>query len=146
MKRPDEKQFLQHAEHFLVIDYELESFCQRHGFILDKNIHRTPCRVLRKSGNPEWIFDIYQKGYWLDIAYDEDIPHTFAVAAYYEISPSNDLYKLEFTIVENAVFAGIVEHLHEYLVKGLEVLKSWTPDTIHMQGTQVENFRRKFAK
>lgn len=147
MKRPDEEKFQQHAQHFLVLDPELESFCAQHGFTLDKNLHRTPCRVLRRRGNPELIFDIYQQGNWLEMEYMEGLPHTFAVAAYYQAAPDDlHLYKLEFAICENESFREVVSHLSEYLNEGLRLLNSWTPEVFISDGTRIENLKKIFAQ
>src|SRR5258705_13603985 len=109
MKRPDQDKFDQHAKHFELIDQVLEGFCSEHEFLLDKNLYRTPCRVLRKPGNPELIFDIYQEGGWLDVEYSETLPHTFAIAAYYESSQDNDAFilKMKASIDEHQLFSEI---------------------------------------
>lgn len=147
MNRPDEKLFLQHAEHFQEIDNYLESFCKEQGFVLDKNLYRTPCRVLRKRGNPELIIDIYQEGNWLNLKYIKNLPHTFAVAGYYE--PTSDdsfIYKLEYVVVEQKTFYEIVIELKDYLTQSLVILNSWTQETFQTKGTRVENLKKKFAK
>lgn len=146
MKRPDEEKFLQHAQHFLVLDGELEVFCAQHGFTLDKNLHRTPCRVLRRGENPEQIIDIYQQGHWSEMDYRDDLPHTFALAAYYQAS-SDDLYlyKLEAIVSDNETFSGIVLHLSEYLTEGLGQLNSWTSEDFLLKGARIENLKKTFA-
>jgi hypothetical protein len=147
VKRPDEEHFLRHSEHFLIIDQELENFCLRQGFTLDKNLYRTPCRVLRRKGNPELVIDIYQETDWVKTEYYESLPHTFAVAAYYETPPANNyIYKLEALLGEHEQFTVIAENLQNYLARGLHIFSSWTPDIFLQEGLLIENLRKQFGE
>lgn len=93
------------------------------------------------------IFDLYQQGNWSELEYREDLPHTFAVGAYYQ-APANDLYlyKLSANLAENEAFSGIVCNLNEYLDEGLRVLTSWTPDTFLSNGQRIENLKKMLTQ
>ncbi len=49
MRRPDQDRNDLFVRHLESIDKELESFCDKNGFQLGKNVYRTPCRVLQKK-------------------------------------------------------------------------------------------------
>lgn len=135
MDRPDEKLFLQHIEHFQAVDEYLEDFCEGNNFELDRNLHRTPCRVLRKSGNPKFIIDFYQDGNWLKLEPENDLPHTFVVGGYYESATDNRyVYKLEYFLAKQKTFSEISEKLPEYLIRGLEIFDLWTPEIFEKEG------------
>ena len=146
MKRPDQDRFDRFAKHFESVDEKLEQFCNEKGFQLERNLYRTPCRVLRKPGNPEQIFDIYQEDNWLTVEYNENLHHTFAVVSYI-ITGQNDsaLFKMNSIQVEHQPFAAIEVRLDELLDRGLCMLKSWTPDLIVAKGQQFENIRKKYS-
>ena len=142
MKRPDQDRFDQHARHFDAIDQELERFCREQGFELVRNMYRTPCRVLRRLGNPQLIIDIYQDEHWYNIDYREDMSHTFAVAGYYE-PPQDDahVFKIAASIAEHQPFSEIIRNLNSYLSEGLELLNSLTPEVILQEGQRWEKFK-----
>src|SRR5262245_9817969 len=147
MKRPDQDRFDRFAKHFESVDEKLEQFCNEKGFQLERNLYRTPCRVLRKPGNPEQIFDIYQEDNWLTIEYNENLPHTFAVVSYFIPSQHYSvLFKITSVLVEHQPFAAIEVRLDELLNRGLETLISWTPDIIVAKGQQLENLRKKYSE
>ena len=146
MERPDEELFSKHIAHFQRVDSFLGDFCNEFGFTVDKNLHRKPGRVLRKRGNPELVSDFYQEGSWLDLEPQCDLPHTLAVAGYYE--PPADikhLCKLEFVLAEHRTFDDIVANLREYLQNALNTLNSWSLSTFELEGTRIENLRGKSA-
>jgi hypothetical protein len=140
MERPDEKHFLQHINHFQVVDPLLENFCVKEGFELDKNLYRTPCRVLRKKGSPKFLFDFYQEGNWLDLEYSDNLAHTFAVAGYYH-SPTDEshIYKLEYFFAKQKTFAEISEQLQNHLTRGFETFELWTPKVFEREGNIIKN-------
>ena len=145
MKRPDQDRFDQHSQHFAIIDSELERFCSEHGFRLETNLYHTPCRALRRAGNPELVFEIYQQGDWLKLEYREDLPHTLAVASYYEPPDRPELiFRLTATLAENEPFFALRLNLEKYLNQGLALLESWLPEIIVQQGKGSENFKKKY--
>src|SRR5262245_24521118 len=147
MERPDQDRFDRFAKQFEPVDEQLEQFCNETGFQLERNLYRTPCRVLRRPGNPEQIFDFYMEDHWLKIEYDKDLPHTFAVVSYF-IPSENDsvLFKLNAELVEHQPFAAIKVRLNELLTRGLWMLNSWTPDIIVAKGQQLENLKKKYSE
>jgi len=143
MERPEEKRFLQHAAHFTAIDDYLSEFCAVNHFELDKNLHRTPCRVLRKLGNPRLLMDFYQEGNWFELDYSDSLPHTFVVGGYY--TPSTDAkfaFKLERVLVSHQPFNAVSRNLPSLLSAGLAIIQAWTPETFLGEGVQVKNLRK----
>jgi hypothetical protein len=147
MKRPDQDRFDQFAKHFVSVDERLEQFGNKAGFRLERNLYRTPCKVLRKPGNPEQVFDFYLEDNWLTTEYEEDLPHTLAVASFF--TPSQDdsvIFKMGVILVEHQPFAAIKVRLEELLNRGLGMLNSWTPDVIVAKGQRLENLRKKYSE
>jgi hypothetical protein len=142
MKRPDEILFLQHTERFKVVDRALTTFCSENGFTLDINLHRTPCRVMRRAGNPEVVLDFYLDGNWQELDDMDNLRYTFAVAGYY-VAPENTgvLLKLEAVLGDRQSFGMVCEKLSEYLDAGLRILDSWTISEYQTKGTKLENLR-----
>lgn len=144
MKRPDQERFDMFAHHFETIDSLLREFSRIHGFQLEKNVYRQPCRILRRIGNPELLIDIYQDDHWLSVDYRTNLPHSIAAVAYYE--PMEDplsLWKLSEILLEHKPFSVVQEHLEECLKRAATLLGSWAPEIMMQRGQRLRNLKRE---
>ena len=147
MKRPDQYRFNQFSQHFETIDHSLETFSNNYGFSLEKNVNHVPCRILRKSGNPELIIDIYLDDNWFNIEYDADLPHSFAAATFY-VPQADDmsLWKLSIVLAEHQPFSAISQCLQTHLETAVQLFQSWTPDIIMQHGKRFRNLNMEWKK
>jgi hypothetical protein len=145
MVRPDEARFQTHVKHMEALDPILEDFCRGRGdgFILQKNLYRIPCRVLRRRGNPEPIIDIYELGDWSKLEYNENLPHTMGIAAYYQTDGAayyqaggnrEVQYRKTLILYHEVTFGELLEYIEEGLQKALGILSSWTEQDIVRTG------------
>jgi hypothetical protein len=124
MVRPDEDRFCRFSRHLEAIDDEIGYFCREHHLQLQKNLNRQPCRVLRSSGNPQFVIDLYLEGHWLSLDYREDLPHSVGVAAYYQPAQGKRLVRRA-TVAERLSFSELRPRLGPILEESLALLKSW---------------------
>src|SRR5215469_4268141 len=146
MRRPDEDLFELFARHFERIDPALDRFVERHGFRLEKNTHRQPCRILRRTGNPERLIDIYQDDHWLQVDYTKNLPHSMTAIAFYESDDRSSLWKLTEDVIEHQPFSVVQERLEECLAYAAIVLESWTPEVIVQRGERLRNLKREYEE
>jgi hypothetical protein len=124
MMRPDQERFERFSRHFEMIDSEVNSFAKEHGFEVIKNLNRQPGRILRKQGNPLQLIDVFLDGHWLQLEYQEDLPHSVGVAVYYQPPQGKRLVK-KLMLVERQPFSLVRESLDSLLQTGLQLLDSW---------------------
>jgi hypothetical protein len=142
MKRPDQDQFDLFSRHLEEIDPSLRAFAGDNGFHLEINPNRYPCRILRRTGNPELIIDIYQDDHWREVEYRTDLPHTIAAAAFY--TPAEDalsLWKLSEVLLEHKPFSALREGLQGCLTRAAGLLATWDPEIIMERGQRLRNFK-----
>jgi hypothetical protein len=135
LRRPDQTRFDLFVEHFETIDPQLQIFADKHGFTLEYNLHRQPCRILRRRGNPELVIGINMDDHWLYVEYSEKLPHSFGIATYYE-PPADNLfvYRLRSDLAKQQTFSDICLHIDQYLETSAQLLQAWTPDIIMQDG------------
>lgn len=144
-QRPDQAKFDTFAAIFNRIDGELESFCNLNNYKLDKNLHRQPCRVLRKGTNPEYIIEVFLDVNWFTIEFSENLPYSMGCCAYYT-PPDNSKYiwKLDSRLLENVTFPVVQQKLPEKLPVALKTMIRWTPSVILSEGEKRENLRNRY--
>lgn len=145
MRRPDQNKFDLFVKHFEKIDPLLQNFADKHGLSLDINTNRYPCRILRKPpGNPSLLIEISMDDHWLDVEYDENLPHSLGIAAYY-VPPTDELSRwgLSVNLVKHQTFSTICQTLEERLETALKQLESWTPDIIMERGKCFRNIQKE---
>jgi len=142
MNRPDQEQFDLFSRHFEEIDSELRAFGEESGFLLEINPNRYPCRILRQTGNPEFVIDVYQDDHWRQVEYRTDLPHTIAAAAFFT-PPSDELslWKLNEVLLEHVPFSAIRERLPVCLARAVGVFATWSPEIILARGQRLRNFK-----
>lgn len=138
MLRPDSEQFENHAKEFEVLDSALNRFCELNGFKLERNLYRTPCRVLRKVGNPEQIIDIFQDGDWRTGPYNRNWTNTVGVASHF-LPNQGDLYYLRLTdkVVSGLTLSSVMDDLEAILRQCLARLSGWTLQDFQKEGIRV---------
>jgi hypothetical protein len=146
LRRPDEDLFELFSRHFERIDPVLERFAERHGFRLERNANRQPCRILRRSGNPEQLIDIYLDDHWLQVDYTKNLPHSIAAASFYEPDDHSSLWKLNEGLIEHQPFSVIQDRLEECLDRAAGVFASWTPELIMRRGERLRNLKREYER
>lgn len=150
MIRPDQFRYDQFCRHLEKIDDKLRIFCHQHDFMLIKNQHRQPARDLKRVGVPmlnatephQEFIGVYLEEHWCRIDWQEDMLHTFVVAAYYKPRQGKRLYK-RCNIVEHLPFSVMQSDLECLLAEGLSILGAWSPPIVtaddpdaHLQGWQ----------
>jgi hypothetical protein len=142
MKRPDQDRFELFTKQFEALDPFLTRFGVDHGFQLERNVNRYPCRILRRRGNPQFLIDIYQDDHWLQVDYRSDLPYSIAAAAFY-VPPENtlQLWKLSKVIVGHKSFTDIERRIREYMNTALEFSKSLSSEIILQQGQCLRNLK-----
>ncbi len=139
MTRPDDATFELFSRHFEELDHQLEPFAESRGYQLEKNPNRQPCRILRRSGNPEAIIDIYQDDHWRQVDYRPDLPYSIAAAAFYR--PPDDphtLWKLSQMLIEGEPFSVVRDGLQEALTRAATLLDAWNHQVIEARGQRLE--------
>jgi hypothetical protein len=147
MQRPDQEKFDQFAHPFKEIDGFLEDFCRSNDLILEVNLLRQPCRVLRWKRNESLFIDISYDDFWRDTEFDERLPQSIAAIGYYY--PPNDEYWIwrhEKKIIQSRPFSEIKERLPAALGEAVRTLFSWTPDTMVREGQRQENIVKKVER
>jgi len=144
-RRPDQDLFEQHSGHFGQIDAQLQEFCSRHGLRLEKNALRSPCRVIRQDGNPNYFLDIFQEGIWHEMSFSPDLPHS-VLAAGHHTPPADDdwIYRVENVLACGQQFHSIIRDLSAYLESWLKLVEACTPDAIIAHGIKYENVAKKY--
>jgi hypothetical protein len=145
MKRPDQDRFDAFSRHLDVLDGELSTYCALGGFELEKNLLRQPGRVLRRRGNPEFLIDVALSGYWLEMDFSDDLPHTITAIGYYERPGSMYVYRMARVIVANEPFSYLTRNLRNHLDSARELIANWSPQVMREHGERVENLRRIFG-
>jgi hypothetical protein len=130
------KLFDEHVRHFEALDPILEEFAREHSFALEKNQLHSPCRLLRKKGNPEYIIGIEQEGIWFRLAYRDDLPHTVGVTAYLVDEKKEFVYQMSEEIAYFQHFSTIQENLNDYLKRALACIERWNAEVIRREGAQ----------
>lgn len=131
-----ERLFAEHVKHFEVLDAVLEDFATKHLFVLEKNQLRSPCRLLKRMGNPTYIIGISQEGNWHKIQYRDDLPHTIVVAAYLADETKEYYYEIREEIAYFVHFSTIVENLEQYLAEAMRYVKKWNAAVVRQEGAQ----------
>lgn len=145
MKRPDQDRFDAFSKHFQVLDDELSAYCAANNFKLEKNLLRQPGRVLRREGNPHFLVDFSLSGYWLEMEFREDMPHTITAIGYYEPPESEYIWKISREIVTRELFSRIVANLRIHLDQACHFIGQWTPEVMLKGGERTENLANKFG-
>lgn len=140
MIRPDQERFDRFASQVLVLDGDIERFCNANGFDLEINAHRTPCRVLRRKRRVLEIVDIYLDGDWRVIDYRECLPCVFSICSYYEASgDGRKLYKIERELAGESSFISLVPKIGVLLQESLGFFDEWSPAVVMADGVEIEN-------
>ena len=98
--------------------------------------------MLNATEPHEEFIGVYLEEPWYLIEWQEDMLHTFVVAAYYKPVQGKRLYK-RCNIVEHLPFSVIQSNLDSLLAEGLSILEAWPPPVVttedpdaHLQGWQ----------
>jgi hypothetical protein len=145
MRRPDQDLFDQFSRHFETIDADLTSFCLSNNLELQKNFLRQPCRVLRRKGNPEYLVDLAVDGYWREMEFSEDLPHSLLVMAYFEATDSDFVWRKSTDLAKGQKFSELRNHLLPLLERSVTYFEQWTPDVITREGEKLDNLKRKYG-
>lgn len=131
-----QRHFEEHIRHFEELDNELELFAREHSFILEKNALHSPCRLLRRNGNPSFVIGIQQEGVWFKVKYRSDLPHTVAVVGYWEDESKDYVYELRQELAYFVPFSNVKSNLKTYLSDALAYIQHWTPEVVRNQGAK----------
>jgi hypothetical protein len=142
MKRPDQDELEKYARDYKEIDPKLQDFCNRNNFDLEINAFRQPCRLLRRKGNPHFLIDISLSGYWREIPFEKNMPHSITAIAYYEPETGQFVWKLARELASKIPFSILEEKLDEYLEKACAEINQLTPTLIMEHGERMENLKR----
>ena len=143
--RPDQVKFDLFSAHFIQLDSDLETFCAKNNFKLEKHLNRQPCRVLRKGDNPTFIIEVNLVENWFSAEYDINMSHAMGVCAYY-VAPDDKehIWKLAAFLAENVTFETIKHDLGSNLLAALRKVASWTPSIIMDNGIRLENLQTQY--
>src|SRR6266516_5155428 len=140
MPRPDQTKFDVFARPFEKIDEQLHSLSQGHSLLVEKDLNRQPCRVLKRPGNPHYLIDISYDDYWFETEFREGLPLSVSLVAYY-IPPENDkfVWRMSTVLSEHLTLSAIGQNLKKILEEAILLIESWPPQRILREGQRSEN-------
>jgi hypothetical protein len=140
--RPDQAKFDEFVAPLLLLDEIFEKYARRGGFVLERNPHRKPGRILRRGSNPVLIVEMFLEPVWFDVPYDTDLPYSFTVSGYYEEPGSNHrLWKLVEVLASGQAVNSMGEHLSALLEEAMTSIDLYTPEHIMKHGSELPTAR-----
>lgn len=80
--RPDQPKFDQFTAPLAALEPEFTGWGEREGFGFVRHVHRTPSLMLRKSGNPLLLIEVYLELVWHQVEFSDDVPYKFTACTY----------------------------------------------------------------
>jgi hypothetical protein len=138
--RPDQEKFDTYEKPFQAIDARLQALANQHGFQLERNLNRQPCRVLTKEGNPSLLVDLSYDDYWFETDYHDRLPLSVTAIAYYSL-PTEEafVWSKRAALAEHIAFPEMAAQLEEHLQRAFRELEKWDAPTVLSTGDKLAN-------
>ena len=128
--------FEEHIQHFVLLDSSLQQFADARSFAFEKNALHSPCRFLRRNGNPSHIISIQQEGVWHKVSYRDNLPHSFSVSGYWQDERKEFVYQISKELAYFVLFSALQENLQQLLAEAAECVEYWTAEVIRAEGAR----------
>ena len=140
--RPDQVKFDEFSAPLLPLDEIFERYAARGGFVLQRNPHRKPGRILRRGSNPMLIVEMFLEPVWFDVSFDKDLPYSFSIGGYCE-GPGKErrLWRLVKVLASGQPLSWMREHLSDLLEEAMTLVEMYTAEYIMSHGGEVPNLR-----